>query len=221
MSDPATIAAGACHAAICAASAAAPAAAATPWWWAPVLAAGLAVFGAWMAIAFDRRKSINQELIKKRIVLYDEVVPMANDVLCYFTAVGGWKALTPTDLLAHKRALDRFINVHGALFSDDLTTAHRAFIMACFRERNGPGEPARLRANRDVLKYEFGPAWKDAWNVSFVEVEYRVDSKTLRSTYDEFLRVFAREIGTPLRRWRRELGRVSWWRAPSPPPPNP
>lgn len=34
-------------------------------------------------------------IIEKRIQVYDEVAPQLNDLLCFFTLVGGWKDLTP------------------------------------------------------------------------------------------------------------------------------
>jgi len=180
--------------------AAAPAAA--EWWWAPVLTALLAFIAAWVAIRFDRRKTVNQELIKKRIALYDQVVPKANDMLCFYLCIGTWKQLTPTQVLGHKRELDRFINVYGGLFSPKFVTSYKDFIQSYFCEFRGRGKPAQLRANAEWLKREFGSAWQNGWEDSFAPAEERTDPDTLADRYHKFLQVFGVEIGARPKRWR-------------------
>jgi hypothetical protein len=176
----------------------APAAPPVPWWWGPVLTAlltaVLAVVGAWIAIRFDRQKAINQELIKKRIALYDEIVPKANDLLCYFLCVGDWKSLCPSKLLVHKRALDRFANIHGALFSADAIAAYETFIADCFSTFSGRGKPAKLRADMARLKRQFGQDWQAAWEDHF-ETGNVVDDQRLKASYDRFVEALAEEIG--------------------------
>ena len=90
------------------------------------------MLGAWLAINFDRKKTINQELIKKRLIVYDDMVPKANDLLCYFMCVGDWKSFDPTKLLDHKRKWDRLLFVYGPLLSPALVERAHQFINSCF-----------------------------------------------------------------------------------------
>jgi uncharacterized membrane-anchored protein YhcB (DUF1043 family) len=62
-----------------------------PWWTAviaPLLTGILGVAAGYIAIRFDVKKVSNQELIKKRIAIYDEMAPKLNDLLCFFFALG-------------------------------------------------------------------------------------------------------------------------------------
>jgi hypothetical protein len=178
---------------------AATVAATPPWWWTAILAPALtgcvAVIGAWVAIAFDRRKSANQELIKKRLEIYDSVVPKANDLLCYFTCVGNWKALTPDMIIANKREMDRLAHVYGPLFSTRTRHAYDLFIILCFKVFVGSGLAAQIRADVSYLKSEWQGAWQGAWDTAFVSPGESVSLPTLRAAYDELLSALAKEIG--------------------------
>lgn len=170
-----------------------------PWWLGsvatPFLAALLAMVGSWIAISFDRRKAVNQELIKKRIQIYDSMIPKANDLLCYFICCGAWKALKPENLLAHKRDLDRTRFIYGGLFSRDLVARYDAFIKTCFDEFTGRGEPAKLRANVDRLRCEWGGDWDESWNKCFARPEIAISKEQLSARYDALLLQFGIEIG--------------------------
>jgi len=165
------------------------------WWWAPILTAFLAVVGAWIAIAFDRRKATNQELIKKRIEVYEKAVPKANDLLCYFTCLGNWKALTPDTIISHKRELDRITHVYGPLFSSRTKTAYHSFIHACFKTFVGSGMAAQIRADVDDLKSQWRENWRPEWDVLFVPPPEAVSLGSLRSAYNAYLEALAWEIG--------------------------
>ncbi len=181
-------------------SAAMPAAASgVPWWWTavavPFLSAGLAVLGAWVAVGFDRRKSANQELIKKRIAIYDDVVPKINDLLCYFNCIGDWRSLNPEQLIDHKRKLDRKMYIYGALFSQELTVRFHDYINTCFSTYSGHGRPAKLTANVEFLKRQWGNGWVLKWNECFVAATEAIKKDELRPKYDALLNQFAIEIG--------------------------
>ncbi|OCJ66286.1 hypothetical protein A6U97_26505 [Agrobacterium tumefaciens] len=200
------VASTACTAINCLSAAVPPVASSVPWWWTafavPFLSAGLAVMGAWVAIGFDRRKSVNQELIKKRIAVYDDVIPKTNDMLCYFNCIGDWRTLDPDKLLDHKRKLDRAMNVYGALFSAELDVRYHAFIDACFSTYEGRGKPAKLRANTDFLKRQWGDDWVLKWDACFMPVKDALGRDDLRPIYDAMLGQFAIEIGA--RRLRKK-----------------
>lgn len=84
---------------------------------APVLGGLIAIIGGYVAIRFDAKKTVNQELIKKRILIYDGLAPKLNDVLCFFLSVGFWKSLSLPMMTQKKRELDQTMYVYGPLFS--------------------------------------------------------------------------------------------------------
>ena len=122
-----------------------------PWWANSVLGAALALLVAWIAISFDRRKTVNQELIKKRLSIYDEMAPKLNDILCFFSFIGRFRSLPPGTIIAHKRELDRTIHVYGPIFSPALRDRYDEFVKLCFIAfAGGVGRPALIAA--DVVR---------------------------------------------------------------------
>ncbi|HYP64673.1 MAG TPA: hypothetical protein VEQ16_12325 [Acidocella sp.] len=170
-----------------------------PWWasavFSPLMTFVFAMLGAWFAIKFDRKKTINQELVKKRLLIYEDMAPKANDLLCYFICVGDWKALDPIKLLEHKRKLDRCVFVYGPLLSPALINKSHQFINSCFSTYQGAGKAAALRANLPFLKSQWRENWNEAWDKCFVESSESIDRKDLRVAYNEFITQFALEIG--------------------------
>ena len=125
---------------------------AVPWWANPALSTILAIAVAWVAVSFDRRKTVNQELIRKRLGVYDSMAPKLNDILCFFFLVGDFRNLPPPVMIAHKRELDRTINVYLPLFSPALKARYDDFIRTCFLPfGGGTGRPALIKANLEWL----------------------------------------------------------------------
>lgn len=83
----------------------------------PMLTGAIGIVAAFIAIRFDARKNVNQELIKKRISVYDSLAPKLNELLCFFLSRGSWKSLNPPLMIQRKRELDQAIYVYGPLFS--------------------------------------------------------------------------------------------------------
>jgi len=164
-----------------------------PVWLIPALTAAFALLGAWIAIGFDRRKAINQELIKRRLEQYDVVLPLANDLYCYLLCRGHFRALRPDTLLTNKREMDRIMYVHASLFSRKLLRSYHRFMADCFATYQGAGRPARLRARELRLKNQFGSDWQATWESSLAETF--VTDAALDASYNDFVQMFGAEIG--------------------------
>src|SRR5437764_14342370 len=75
----------------------------------------------------DVTKQLHQELLRKRLQLFEEVAPKINDVFCFFQAIGHWAELSPDDIIKRKRAIDRLIQVNRYLFRSDFWQAYQRF----------------------------------------------------------------------------------------------
>jgi hypothetical protein len=84
-------------------------------------------------------------VIKQRVALWDQISGNLNDVYCYFLFVGQWKQLSPDDVIARKRSLDKTMYSYRPFFSDAFFERYLAFVAASFRTYGGFGEDAQLR----------------------------------------------------------------------------
>jgi len=161
----------------------------------PLLTFALGVIAAYMAIYFDIRKSTNQELIKKRIIVYDDLAPKLNDLLCHFTCVGNWKAITPDTVTEHKRHLDRQMYIYGRFFSKELWAQYQVFIHCCFSTFEGAGVPAKIRADLGFLKSNWGSAWQNSWDKRYVNANETTAKEKIMNEYQKLASLFARDVG--------------------------
>lgn len=175
-----------------------------PLWWgifgAPLLAALLATAGAWVAISFDRKKTVNQELIRKRIEIYDQVAPRLNDLYCFALSVGQWKQLAPPSMIDHKRVLDRTVYIYGPLFSANLVQRYHTFIHTMFLTYTAVGQAAQLRISRLYLEREWDSEWDENWNLLFAGDDHEVSDSDVRGAYNALMTQFAAEIGAERQR---------------------
>lgn len=140
----------------------------------------------------------NQELIKARLEYFKELAPMFNDLMCYFTFLGGWRTLEPPQVVAIKRRLDRAFYCAAPLFSQQVSHAYGAFMNTCFQTFGGWGDDARLRTGYYRRRQALGDDWRPEWESAFI---YN-DSTTIptsaitavRDAYDALMRALAEDI---------------------------
>jgi hypothetical protein len=94
--------------------------------------------------SIEARQWRNHELISIRLKYYDDIVVPLNDLMCYFTFIGIWKELTPPDVIALKRTLDRRFHTAVPLFSPASADAYGVFMECCFETYGRWGADARL-----------------------------------------------------------------------------
>ena len=181
----------------------------------PAITGAIGVIGAYIAIRFDARKTVNQELIKKRIAIYDNVVPRLNELLCFFLSRGSWKSLSPPLMIERKRELDQAIYIYGPLFSTIVFNQYMSFVNICFETYAGVGRDARLRANHSRLSQHWGAEWKPEWDGLFAPPAKEVRNQDVAREYNKLLTLLASEIGAKQRsagnnsamgRWLHRLG---------------
>ena len=74
-----------------------------------------------------RHQQVHQELLRKRLQLFEDVAPKLNDIHCFFQAIGHWAELSPDEVIKRKRAIDRSIEGNRYLFRSDFWDAYRRF----------------------------------------------------------------------------------------------
>jgi hypothetical protein len=140
----------------------------------------------------------NRKVIEKRLEIYDSIAPLLNDLLCYFAYVGNWKELTPAQLVASKRLLDRKVHLASPLFSPTFLERYNDFVQLCFRTYNAMGEDAKLRTSPDNRRTYSRESWQGDWDRMFVSSADRSDPREIVQGYDELMACFSKELGLGL-----------------------
>lgn len=106
-------------------------------------------------------------LIEARLNYYTELAGDLNDLLCFFTFIGGWKELTPPSIVSLKRTIDRKFHLYQPFFSEKSATSYSEFMNCCFRTFGDWGADAHLRTGFGRRKEALGDEWDDNWNQLF------------------------------------------------------
>src|SRR5579883_1625085 len=172
----------------------------------PVIAAVIAWWGAKFLKDLEARQSksqtlmekqleeryfTNQKLIERRLQVFDIAAPLLNDIYCFIRKVGGWKELTPPDVIKAKRKLDQTIYVNAALFSDQFRDSYFSFIGTCFETFVGAAQDARFRS--DLAERTLVPGWDPKWAALFNG--QRADLQLLERQYQDVMAGFATALG--------------------------
>lgn len=129
----------------------------------PIVTGLLGVIVLRMGTKLDTSKQLHQELLKKRLQLFEEVAPKLNDIFCFYQAVGHWTELNPDEIIRRKRAIDRAIQVNRYLFRSDFWDEYQRFEQAYFEMFSAAGQPARLRLDVEYVRMRAGDAFKNEW----------------------------------------------------------
>lgn len=151
----------------------------------------------------------NQKLIEKRLQIYDQLIPLLNDILCYFTFIGCWKELKPDDVIKLKRTVDKIVYVNAPLFTEEFQTRYNSFIELCYSTYSGWGNDAKLRTAFKRRK-EANPDWEKDWEDLFAEESEVSEPKQIRKYYQEFVKYFAEKIDIGLYKESVKSGRIPY-----------
>jgi hypothetical protein len=137
-------------------------------------------------------KLLHQELLRKRLHLYEEVGPKLNDIHCFYQAIGHWMELNPEEVIERKRAIDRAVQVNRYLFRTDFWEVYQEFEKAHFEMFSGIGQPARLRLDMKHIKEHAGDLFKPEW-MPFVSGKDG-DHNEQRNHYHRLMEILGREV---------------------------
>lgn len=159
----------------------------------PLTIACLGVFIHRLTKKYELIQWKNQKLIEKRLAVYEDLAPLLNDNLCYFTYVGCWKEKTPKDIINAKRIIDKKIYISAPLFSPAFFEACMKMQHLCYETFNGWGQDARLRTRFSRRKEHSAVEWNAEWDLLFSENP--IDSESVRKAYQKIMEIFSEEIG--------------------------
>ena len=132
--------------------------------------------------------------ISLRSEIYKTIGDHLNDIYSYLAFVGGWKEITPLEIIAKKREVDKGMYTYRPFFSDELFTTYEKFMNEAFSVYGAPGKDARIRSDiktvdgdRTVHSSEWKPEWKDR----FTKERNKQDQ---REAYNDFLQQLARDL---------------------------
>ena len=128
-------------------------------------------------------------LIYKRLEIYDQIAPDLNRIYCFRRLLGYWKEISPPDLIATKRRLDRAVNINRHLLSEEFYRAYLDFMGVTFRTFTGPGEDAKIRAvvvhdlgdRRVHAAYDWDEAYEWMFDAEDMPTDYQVDEAYMQA----------------------------------------
>jgi hypothetical protein len=174
----------------------------------------IAVFGIWVARItkrFEHHQWISQKIIERRIKVYDEIAPLLNDLVVYFTYVGHFKELTPPQIIESKRKLDRRVHISAAFFSEQFLPDYLSFINLCFKTYQGKGTNARIRMDPKDHREIAGSIWKAEWDNLFCKESVDlVKPKEVRSAYQKLMKTLASDLQPGFQSNQVPSGRLPW-----------
>ncbi len=141
----------------------------------------------------------NQKVIEKRLKVYEEIAPLLNDILCYFTYIGCWKELTPPDVVQIKRKLDRIAYVNAPLLPPEFIGKYNEFMNLCFSTYSEWGRDALLRTQNGRRRQGYPGNWKVEWDSCFAPDNEVTEPAAIRKSYSDFLAFFASSLGVGVR----------------------
>jgi len=140
---------------------------------------------------------VDQQIIGRRLKLYEEIGPKLNDLYCLTRFIGHFREVDPPKALKHKRDLDRTMHVNRPIYSDRLFAAYQSFMDATFETYVGAGEDAKLRMDPKELKQEWREPWSSEWDRMFATASN--DYRAIEAAYEVLVASFSADLGTSRR----------------------
>jgi hypothetical protein len=159
----------------------------------PIAVLFLGIYVSRASKRFEHIQWRSQKLIEKRLAVYDDLAPLLNDLLCYFTYVGSWRDMDPPAIVALKRSIDKKVYLAAPLFSAEFFRTNTVLVNLCFQTFNEWGQDARLKTHFERRKQSRLENWKREWDGCFASVAS--DPTAVRDAYQDVMKAFAMDIG--------------------------
>jgi hypothetical protein len=116
-----------------------------------------------------------------RSEIYRAIGGDLNDIYSYLTFVGGWKEMTPSDVIARKRAVDKAMYTYRPFFSKELFDTYDTFMREAFAPYSSAGADARIRSDIATIDGDRRFTKED-------------NNRAQREAYNKFLEQLARDL---------------------------
>lgn len=129
-----------------------------------------------------------------RSEIYKTIGGELNDIYSYLAFVGRWKDMTPPEIIAKKRIVDKAMYTYRPFFTDELFSTYETFMEEAFKPYGGAGKDASIRsdiATGDGDRRIHGKEWQAEWENRFTKERNKADQ---REAYDRFLAQLARDL---------------------------
>ncbi len=139
----------------------------------------------------------NQKLVEKRLALYDAIMPGLNDLYCFYNFIGHWKELSPPEIVAIKRKLDRLVYVNAPLLPEEFSGAYKRLMDFIFKTYGSQGEDAKINASIASVhgdRTKHAGQWENDWKNMFVPTA-QFDPREFDARYSEVVKAFQSAIG--------------------------
>lgn len=140
----------------------------------------------------ERRRLLFHIRSTWRTEVFRELQVNLNNIFCYFTYQGNWRAMSPDDATAAKRASDRAVYMNIFLWSEEFLQAYEEYKEAAFIENQGPGKSFLFRAN--ITRHKESPKWESTWERRFVPEGKRVKREIFIDAYNKMFRLALRDL---------------------------
>lgn len=144
-----------------------------------------------IATNHEKRLSLNDKIIEKRVGVYESIGRDLNDIFSYVVRVGDWKSFTPLEILDKKRKVDKEMYVNRPYWSDEAFSAYTSLTTYIFEVYSGSGQDAKVRG--EIQKFKALPNWDDNWDRYFST--NHVDSKEAWKRYRKLMSKLGSEFG--------------------------
>ncbi|MCK9900148.1 hypothetical protein CC117_12585 [Parafrankia colletiae] len=164
----------------------------------PVSVAGIGFWISQITKRLEANQWLNQQLVERRIIFVDAVSARLNDLYCYYLWIGGWKEISPAEIITWKRELDRTFNINRPFLTQSCLDSYQAFIRTLFETYAAPGRDALLRTtirspNGD-RSAAYPRTWQASWNAMFAR-SGEADHAKVIARYDDLIHELGRQVG--------------------------
>ncbi|WP_028857477.1 hypothetical protein [Psychrilyobacter atlanticus] len=157
----------------------------------PIIILLLGIWAKNIAINYEKRASLNDRIIKKRVDIYETIGKDLNDIFVYLLQVGDWKEFSPNQIIEKKRDIDRNMYISRPYWSDSAFLSYTEFMNIAFETYTGVGSNAKIKTNTYQLKTL--PNWEESWEKLFSNVP--TEMKVIIEKYSLLIKNLSSEFG--------------------------
>lgn len=149
----------------------------------------------------EKKNRTSEKILEKRLALYDHLIPMLNDILCFHLYIGNWRELTPTEILKYKSVIRKEMYIYSPLFTQDMLDSYREFMNLCFEKSATISDTGKikslyvLREKHTSWKAEYTPLFSESYVDSCMKNGDEKDQMDMKlKSYSKFMDEFRKSL---------------------------